>query len=243
MTSLFRKSSSKTGFMGFSDTEEIEGVNSSPTKKGYFGFGNNSTNFLEFEKGTQMKQCDNKQEQEQEKDGEQESVWNQSPSGFKYRVSNTRKQQGQNFEQNCLQSSSQSLAFALSPIAKDPRKLWSWRKKKKGTALFDDDSHVVEKAGISFFTSNRYQAMPKLQKEDNFGGFDVDSTRSPTTNLLTRLKIKAKRINKANWDPFSDVKELTKGVKEVVLEEDESEDTEDSQNSSSSSDSSSSEDS
>lgn len=239
ITSLFRRNSSKSGFMGFGESEEIVDASPSHTKKGYFGFGK-STNFLDFDKDTQPKQCDNKQEQEQEKDSEQESVWNQAPSGFKYRVSNMRKQKGQKLVQNCLQTSSQnSIASALSPIAKDPKKLWGWPKKNKGKALFDNESPFPEKAGISLFSSKRYQAMPEAQWEDSFGGFGVDPTTLSSNNLLTRLKHSAKKI-KADWDPFADVKELANGVKEVVLEEEESEDTEDSENSSSTSDSSSS---
>jgi len=270
ITKLFRKNSSKSGFMGFGDTEEIVAAKSksSPTKKGYFGFGK-STNLLDFEKDTQLKQCDNKQEQEQEKDSEQESVWNQAASGFKYRVSNLRKQQGQKLVQNCLQTSSQgSIASALSPIAKDPKKLWGWPKRNnKDKTLFDNESPFAEKAGISpLFGFNRYQAMVDSQWEDNFGSLDVDPTTSSPTNLLTRLKYSAMKIKEkgdlskikkkrcvildseadnansfeAAWDPFADVKELAKGVKEVVLEEEESEDTEDSENSSSTSDSNSS---
>merc|ERR1711920_1171266 len=100
----------------------------------------------------------------------------------------------------------------------------------------------------------------------NFGGLGVDPTTSPPTNLPTRLWYSAKKIKEkgdlskikkkrfvipdaeaddantfeAAWDPFADVKELAKGVKEVVLEKEESEDTEDSENSSSTSGSSSS---
>merc|ERR1719320_499593 len=265
LAKLWRKSSSKSGFIGFGNTEDTVGSKSLHKKKGNIGFGK-SNYFFETENDNKPLEYDNKQEQKKAKDNIQENVWNQIPGGCKYQVRNTPKQQVQSLEQNCPQSSQKSIASALGPIIKDPKKLWGRR--KKGSHLFDDGSHIVGKSLTSFFSSNRYQTMRKSNQTDDFNGLALDSTTSPDPSLLSRIMTKAKRkikdmgedSSKTGYtisqsesdsaegfeeagDPFSDVKELTKGVKEVVLEQEESEDSDEAEDSSSTSVSSSSDES
>lgn len=271
-----KKSSSKTGFIGF---EGIECSKLVPEKKGYLGF-EKSNQFFGNDTHTQT-QNEKKKEQDQDyvewnaqfdefpdsdsdwrnletKENEKESVWKNAPSGFKYRVSNTRSQQIQNVEQNYLQSPSHSRASAIAP----PNKSWSLWKNKKSTSLFDDDWPLVEKSGISFFSSKsaKYQAMPESRTTGKFSGLGLDNT-PPETSLLSRLKNKAKkkiqkrgevaiqkqgyRIPNSESDDsdesdeetksLSSIKFLKDGKKEVVLKNEQSDDTDDSQDTDSSS--------
>jgi len=191
---------------------------------------------------------------------EEKSAWNHSPSGFKYRVGNTQTQQGQNVEQWCLQSPPQSsVGFGFSPLAKDSSKLWGSWKKKKSKSLFDDDWPSISKAGISFFspTRSKYQAMPKSQTAGKFSGIGLDGDRPPETGFFSRLRSKAKNkikergedaIKKQGYsipdsessssdfsdqgdDSISDLKNVTKGLSEVVLERENSADTDSSSSS------------
>lgn len=191
---------------------------------------------------------------------EEKSAWNHSPSGFKYRVGNTQTQEGQNVEQWYLQSPPQSsAAFGFSPLANDSSKLWGSWKKKKNKSLFDDDWPSIPKSGISFFspTRSKYQAMPKSQTPGKFSGIGLDGNRPPETGFFSRLRSKAKNkikergedaIKKQGYsipdsesssndfsdqgdESLSNLKNVTKGLREVVLERENSADTDSSSSS------------
>merc|ERR1711974_368827 len=199
-------------------------------------------------------------ENQETKAKEEKSAWKHSSSGFKYRVGNTRNQQSQNLEQWCLQSPPQSsIATAFSPLRKDSSKLWGTWKKKKNKSLFDDDWSPIPKSGISIFSpsSLKYQAMPKSQTPGKFRGIGLGNNPPPETSFFARLRNKAKNkikergedaIKKQGYSipdsesssidfsgegdesPFS-LKNVTKGLREVVLEREDSDDTDSSSSS------------
>jgi len=279
ISSIWTKNFTKNGFVGLEESECSKSVS---MKKGYFGFGK-SNHFFASENQTQPMQSDNKQEQELESDQwnaefdefpdddevwedqkttekEEKSAWKHSPSGFKYRVSNTQTQQDQNVEQWCLQSPPQSsVSFGFSPLAQDSSKLWGSWKKKKNKSLFDDDWPSIPKAGISFFnpTRSKYQAMPKSQTPGKFSGIGLDGNPPPETGFFSKLRSKAKNkikergedaIKKQGYsipdsessssdfsdqgdESLADLRNVTKGLSEVVLEREDSADTDSSSSS------------
>jgi len=265
LTNIFKRKSSKKGFVGLDDFEAIS------DNKGYVGV--KKSNFVGFGNHMQQLQTNNSAEQEQEtweanfedfpagnkgkaklKNSEQNDIWKETPSGFKYRVGNTQSQKVQNLAQDCQQSG--SLASALSPIAKDPNKLWRLRKKIK----------EVPFVGESFFSSgSRYKSIAKSQTKVAGSASDPFAPPQESSIFSRLIKSKTKRMKKQgrqkkryalpdsesdssesdnstsknpskalHTDPFADVAELKPGPKEVVLVKEDSDDTDDSEDSDSS---------